>query len=160
MGRLAGGNMVHCKGLMKEYCPDYIKTELLFKNILYPVGVKPESKLLLVIADISSLSMEAQFYLRLMEICVVDKFNSAPTDALNLATFIDEFCEIYETDLGHNYRILLGKALILKGVGSLILRDELLIKVQELELRAQIGTLKDLITSLFEGLPLGLVSSF
>lgn len=160
MGRIAGDNMVHCRGLANEYCPDYIKTELIFKNILYPAGSKHEPKLLLVIADISDLSLEAQFYLRLMEICKPDKYNSSIIDAVALSDFILEFCEMYESNIGHSYSVLLGKALILKGLSSLELGDELLIKMQTLELRSQIELLKSLISGLFDSLRLETVSSF
>lgn len=160
MGRLAGGTMVHCRGLAGEVCPDYIKTELRFKNILNPGAGSLEPKLLLVIADISGLSSESQYYLRLMEICKPDKYNSTLDDALALSDFIIEFCDTYSNLIGESYSILLVKALALKGLSSsLVGSDDLMAKFLEPELREQMRVLKDLTTHLFDVLPLRVASS-
>lgn len=154
MGRVAGGNVIYGRGLLQGGCPDFLKAEMSSGSLLYLGLTSVQKEPLDILADISLLSLKSKYYLKLMEICIEDKFTSVRQDANALASFIKIFCETYkEENLGASYLILLSKSLNLEALSSMILPDEFTQKLRNIELKSQIKTLKDFIIGLLESLP-------
>ncbi|MFF2798236.1 hypothetical protein [Lysinibacillus xylanilyticus] len=158
MGRVAGvleGKMnVYGRGILKNGCPDFLKKEMSTNSLKYLEVPTVLGEPIIRVADISSLSIRSQHYLRLMEICTEDNFVSIRQDARALSDLVKEMCEVYkEKVLGSAYYIILGKALNLEALGTLLVTEDHMRKVRDKELRSQIETLRAFVTGMLVSLP-------
>lgn len=137
MGKVIGGNLILGRGISQGTLPEFIKDNLTKVSLTYEI-IDGEH-----VADISKLTRESYYYLKMKEIIRRTKDTTIVEDALNLAKLLKQIAEEYVNELEEYYSVLVQTS---TAIESHLREEPVSTELDKSHLGAEINNIVDLTT--------------